>query len=134
MKAILVIEDDPEMNRFIVDTLSSQYRVATAFDGREGLQKAKELQPDVILSDLMMPRMNGEQFLTELRRQPDFDDVPVLLLTAKADDELRLDLLRRGAQDYLLKPFSAEELRGRVSNFLAMRKASQVLQKELASS
>ena len=130
---VLVIEDNAEMNRFITGTLAGEYRTATAADGQEGLEKALALHPDLILSDVMMPRMGGEQLVREVRAHSELDGIPVVLLTAKADDELRVRLLREGAQDYLLKPFSAAELRARVGNLVAMKRAREVLQKELAS-
>lgn len=130
---VLVIEDNAEMNRFITETLAGEYRTATAADGQEGLEKALALHPDLILSDVMMPRMGGEQLVREVRAHSELDGIPAVLLTAKADDELRVRLLREGAQDYLLKPFSAAELRARVGNLVAMKRAREVLQKELAS-
>src|SRR5207245_11253450 len=87
-----------------------EYRVATAFDGREGLEKAHALPPDLILTDVMMPRMRGDELLSELRAHTELATVPVVVLTAKADDDLRVKLLRARAQDFLMKPFSAEAL------------------------
>jgi signal transduction histidine kinase len=121
------------MNRFITEVLASQYRTASAYDGREGLEKAQALHPDVILADLMMPHMSGAQLVQAVRAVPELDSVPIALLTAKADDELRNRLLRSGAQDYLLKPFSPDELRARVGNLVAMKRVRDVLQHELAS-
>jgi signal transduction histidine kinase len=129
---VLVVEDNAEMNQFIVETLSDEFRVERAFDGREGLQKAVELRPDLILSDMMMPHLSGDELLREVRRHEALDNVPVVLLTAKADDELRTKLLRRGAQDYVMKPFVAEELRARVGNLVAMKRAREVLQARVA--
>src|SRR3989454_11867713 len=102
---VLVVEDNPDMNRFIAETLASEYRVATAFEGQEGLEKAQALRPDLILTDVMMPRMGGDELLRELRAQTGLDTVPVGVLTAKADNDLRVKLLRAGAQDFLTKPF-----------------------------
>src|SRR5262249_1052232 len=96
---VLVVEDNPDMNRFLVDTLGATYRVRRAFDGQEGLASAMEVRPDLILCDIMMPRMTGDRLVQEIRRRPEFDDVPIILLTAKADDELRIRLLEEGAQD-----------------------------------
>src|SRR5207249_2119956 len=130
---VLVVEDNPDMNRFIAETLASEYRVATAFDGREGLEKAHALPPDLILTDVMMPRMRGDELLSELRAHTELATVPVVVLTAKADNDLRVKLLRAGAQDFLTKPFSAEELRARVANQVTLKRARDVLQQELAS-
>jgi signal transduction histidine kinase len=130
---VLVIEDNPEMNRFITGTLGTEYRTATALNGQEGLEQAIALHPDLILSDVMMPQMSGDQFVHQLRTYPELDTTPVILVTAKADDELRVQLLREGAQDYLMKPFSVEELRARVGNLIAIKRVRDLLQQELAS-
>ena len=118
---VLVIEDNRDMNAFLVETLSRECRVVTAFDGQEGLQKAVELVPDLILSDVMMPRMCGEEMVRELRKHRELDSVPIVLLTAKADQEVRLNLLKAGVVSYLDKPFSAEELLVRVDRLIADR-------------
>lgn len=128
---VLVVEDNTEMNRFVAETLAAEYRVATVFNGEEGLRQALALRPDLILSDVMMPRMSGDQLVRAVREQKELDAVPIVLLTAKADDELRVWLLREGAQDYVMKPFSAEELRARVGNLIVMKRAREVLQQEL---
>src|SRR5947208_17091385 len=114
-------------------SLESEYRVATAFERRERLEKARALPPDLILTDVMMPRMRGDELLSELRAHTELATVPVVVLTAKADDDLRLKLLRAGAQDFLTKPFSAEELRAPVANQVTLKRARDVLQQELAS-
>lgn len=130
---VLVIEDNPDMNRFIAETLAGPYRAARAYNGPDGVQKARALRPDVILSDMMMPGMSGEQVLQAIRAEPDLDGVPIVLVTAKTDDEVRTRLLRAGAQDYLVKPFSPDELLARVGNLVAMKRARELLQRELAS-
>ncbi|MCL1472469.1 PAS domain S-box protein [Argonema antarcticum] len=130
---ILVVEDNPEMNRFITQTLTPEYRTVTAFNGRTALELAIELRPDLILTDVMMPEMSGEELVWEIRLRPELDVVPIVLLTAKADDELRVQLLREVAQDYVMKPFSVEELKARVGNLIAMKRAREILQQELGS-
>ena len=75
-----------------------------------GLAVAVERPPDAILTDVMMPRMSGDELVRSLRARPQLDSVPVLVLTARADDALRVQLLRAGAQDYLMKPFVVEEI------------------------
>ena len=122
---VLVVEDNRDMNAFIAAILSENYRVVTASDGEEGLHKALELGPDLILSDLMMPRMSGDEMVKELRIHPELDSVPILLLTAKADDRLLVKSLKEGVQDYLNKPFRAEELLARVGRLVADRKRSE---------
>ena len=130
---IVVVEDHPEMNAFICETLADRYRVEPAFGGREGLEKVLELRPELVLSDVMMPEMSGETLVRELRARPELDEMPIVVLTAKGDDALRVELLRAGAQDYVTKPFSAEELRARVANLVTMKRARDVLQHALAS-
>jgi signal transduction histidine kinase len=130
---VLVVEDNPEMNQFITATLASEYRTATAVNGQEGLEQAIALQPDLILSDVMMPYLSGDQLVQQIRTHPELDTTPVVILTAKTDDELRVQLLRQGAQDYLMKPFSVEELQARVGNLVAIKRIRDLLQQELAS-
>jgi signal transduction histidine kinase len=130
---VLVVEDNPEMSRFLVDCLAPDYRVATAFDGRQGLEQALALRPDVILSDVMMPVMGGDALVRALRAHPELEGIPVIVLTAKAEDELCVRLLREGAQDFLTKPIAAEELRARVGNFVMLKRARDVLQGALSS-
>ncbi len=121
---VLVVEDNPDMNAFVAEALGASFRVATAFDGQEGLSKALAIRPDLIVSDVMMPRMSGDEMAEALRRHRELDDVPIIILTAKADDALRVGLLRHGVQDFLEKPFSVEELRARVDAFLGERRRS----------
>lgn len=130
---VLVVEDNPDLNRYLVKTLSARYRVVTAFDGREGLQEIAKIMPDLVLSDIMMPGMSGDQMLVEMRKSPQFDSIPIVFLTAKADDELRIKLLQEGAQDYVTKPFSAEEILARVKHLVIMKRAVETLQRELST-
>jgi signal transduction histidine kinase len=129
----LVVEDNPDMRQFIAGTLGTEMQVLTAENGREGLEKARALRPDVVVSDLMMPTMTGAELVRALRADRDLEGVPVLLLTAKADEALKVQLLRAGAQDYLTKPFHAEELRARVRNLVSTKRARETLQRELAA-
>jgi signal transduction histidine kinase len=121
LPTVLVVEDNRDMSAFLAESLSRAYSVATAFDGREGLARALELRPDVILSDMMMPFMSGEEMVRELRALPEFDTTPIIFLTAKTDDSLRVKLLNCGVQDYLSKPFSTDELLARVGRLVAER-------------
>ena len=117
---ILVVEDNPDMNAFIARTLSGSHRGVSAFDGQEGLERAREHPPDLILCDVMMPHQGGDQMVRELRRHRAVDDVPIVLLTAKVDEEaLRAALLKEGAQDYLTKPISVEHLLAKVERLIA---------------
>ena len=124
---VLVVEDNPEMNRFIVESLTDQHRVATAFDGKEGLARAVALKPDLVLTDIMMPEMSGDELVDAIRARPELASVPIIVLSARADDAIRVHLLREGAQDYLTKPFSVEELRARVANLVARKRAEELV-------
>jgi len=129
---VLVVEDNPEMRAYLAQTLTEHYNVATARDGLEGLRKARELRPDAIVTDLMMPGMSGDELVRALREEDGLHDVPVMLLTARADEDLKVRLLREGAQDYLAKPFWPEELKARVANLITIRLAREMLERELA--
>ncbi len=131
---VLVVEDNREMHHFVRDSLPPTVRTIGAFSGREGVDVAIASRPDLILSDVMMPDMSGDELVQAIRGMPEFDSVPIILLTAKADDELKVRMLRSGAQDFLTKPFLVAELVARVTNQLAMSHARQILQRELASS
>lgn len=128
---ILVVEDNPDMNSLICDILEMNYRVTSALNGKIGLEKALAEKPDLILSDIMMPEMSGDQLFEALKKNADFQGVPFVALTAKADSDLRLRLIRAGADDYMTKPFSADELTARIKNLLAVREISEKLRIEL---
>ncbi|WP_257385975.1 hybrid sensor histidine kinase/response regulator [Tahibacter caeni] len=131
---VLVVEDNREMHHFIRDSLPPQLDSIGAFSGREGVETAIASRPDLIISDVMMPDMSGDELVQAIRGIREFDYVPIILLTAKADDELKVRMLRSGVQDFLTKPFLVAELVARVSNQLVMSHARQILQEELASS
>ncbi|MER0215861.1 MAG: PAS domain S-box protein [Nitrosomonas sp.] len=128
---VLVVEDNADMNRFIAGMLQPRYRVASAFNGREGLEQALKLAPDLILSDVMMPVMNGEQMVWQIRQHAELDGVPIIMLTAKADDDLCVKLLKSGVQDYLNKPFAVDELLVRVDKLVFER---QLVREQLRQS
>jgi PAS domain S-box-containing protein len=130
---VLVAEDSAEMRRFITEVLGHEYRMVPAADGAEALEKVLADPPDLVVTDLMMPRLGGDQFVAEMRAHTALAQVPVLVLTAKADDALRLELLAKSVQDYVVKPFSAHELRARVRNLIMMKCARDALQQELAT-
>lgn len=130
--SVLVVEDNPEMRAFIEELLGEDCNVSTAADGQEGLERAQALPPDLIVTDLMMPRMSGDQMVKLLRASGATADVPVLMLTAKTDDEMRVDLLRGGAQDYLTKPFKPRELKARAANLISAKRAGDKLRDALA--
>jgi signal transduction histidine kinase len=128
---VLLVDDDPSLRRMVKRALDKTYRVVTASDGEEGLAQAMALGPDIIVSDLLMPGLSGEELLEAVRSRPELNGVPFLLLTGQVDYTVRLRALRGGAQDYLTKPFSVEELRARVAIHLGLKLARDVLQHEL---
>jgi signal transduction histidine kinase len=129
--AVLVVEDTPELRNLVARTLGQEFRVEVAQDGEEGLRKAEALRPDVIVTDIMMPRMSGDALVREVRARAELDAIPILLLSARADDALRVRLLSSGAQDYLVKPFLAAELTARVRNLALLKRTRDTLQGEL---
>jgi PAS domain S-box-containing protein len=130
---VLLVEDNADMRRLMLDALEERYRVVAASDGAEGLDRALREPPDLIVTDLMMPRMTGDQLVHEARRHPELASVPILVVTARDDDALRVDLLRGGAQDFVTKPFSAEELFARIDNLVTIKRTREVLQRALES-
>ncbi|MEX2230636.1 MAG: response regulator [Cyclobacteriaceae bacterium] len=120
---VLVVEDNPDMNKFIAQSLANDYQIITAFDGQEGLQKALDFNPALIVSDIMMPRVSGVEMIAELRKRPQLLETPIILLSAKADEELKLKLLEESAQDFITKPFSERDLLVRVRNLIAVKQS-----------
>ncbi|MGC9671197.1 SpoIIE family protein phosphatase [Planosporangium sp. 12N6] len=111
---VLVIDDNADMRSYIAGLLAELYRVDTAPDGEAGLRKAQADPPDLVLTDVMMPRLDGFELLQALRADPATALVPVVMLSARAGDEATVEGLEAGADDYLVKPFSARELLARV--------------------
>jgi signal transduction histidine kinase len=117
---ILVVDDNADMRGYVARLLSARHRVEACADGSEALEAVRRLPPDLVLTDVMMPRTDGFQLLKELRAGPATSGVPVILLSARAGEEATLEGLAAGADDYLVKPFSARELLARVDAQLAM--------------
>ncbi|MCC3503841.1 MAG: diguanylate cyclase [Oscillatoriales cyanobacterium] len=124
---LLVVEDNYSLLAYLQTLLSPYYRVAVAMDGVEGLEKAKSLQPNLILSDQIMPRQNGLDLLKEIRNTPELSSTPVIFLTARSGMEARIESLDAGADDYISKPFDERELLARVRNLLRTHAAEQQL-------
>lgn len=118
---ILVADDDPEIRAYLQRTLESTYRVHVASDGDEALAAARDQVPDVLVCDVMMPRMDGLAVVRAFHADPELDFVPIVLLTARGADEVRLEALDLGVDDYLVKPFLRRELLSRIRNLLTRR-------------
>lgn len=122
---VLVVEDNQDMNVFISRILGSRYRVVSAYNGEEGLLMARRLQPDLIVTDIMMPKMSGDQMIGELSSDPSLQEIPVIVLTAKASDRQRVDLLQKTwVRDHITKPFQADEFLARVDGMIQRRRAT----------
>lgn len=128
---VLVAEDNADLRLFLHDVLADEYQVILQEDGESAFQSALSEPPDLIITDLMMPHWDGERFIRALREEPGFPAVPVLVLSARADDAQREKLLEELVQDYLLKPFSPQELRARARNLVTVKRTVDILQKEL---
>lgn len=129
---ILVVEDNPDLCQFLCDVLADEHEVVPVDNGRSALGVVREQPPDLIITDLMMPEMDGERFVRTLREELRCS-VPVLVLSARSDNALRETLLEELVQDYLTKPFSPQELRARVHNLVTVKRTVDILQKELNS-
>lgn len=118
---VLLIEDNDEVRAFIRQRLDTAFKIIEAGDGQSGIEKARKHMPDLIVSDVMMPRKNGYEVCAALKGDVHTSHIPVILLTAKAEQEEKLQGLRTGADDYLGKPFDAEALRVRIHNLIQLR-------------
>ena len=122
-ETILVVDDDPDIARFVeVNLRSAGYEVAVAGDGEEALDKAAELRPDLVLLDVMMPRIDGFEVAQRLRRSPQTANTSIIMLTAKALSADKVTGLQSGADDYIIKPFDPIELLARVKGTLRRAK------------
>jgi DNA-binding response OmpR family regulator len=119
---VLVVDDNPDLRHLVRRQLENRYRVLEAVDGREALAAIAELLPDLVLSDVMMPELDGLQLCRAIRSDPATDFVPVVLLTALAETENRIGGLEGGADAYLAKPFDVAELRAVVDGLIASRR------------
>ena len=115
---VLVVEDNAELRGFIREILQPDYQILEAADGVEGLEKARQYWPSLILSDVMMPQMDGFQLVEAIRGDIDIYAVPMVLLTAKSQIDDRVKGMDLGADDYIIKPFSSKYLKARVRNLL----------------
>src|SRR5947207_545681 len=130
LPTILIADDEPDMLRFLKSQLSQQYEVLEAVDGQQAIEKASHFLPDVILLDMMMPEKDGLQACREIRERTSTQSIPIILLTARADEETKLAALEAGASDFLSKPFSTTELHVRIKNLIESHQYQMKLAKQ----
>jgi diguanylate cyclase (GGDEF)-like protein len=122
-ESILVVDDDPDIARFVeVNLRSAGYEVSVAGDGEEALERATEIRPDLVLLDVMMPRLDGFEVAQRLRKNPQTANMSIIMLTAKALSSDKVTGLQSGADDYIIKPFDPIELLARVKGTLRRAK------------
>ena len=127
---ILLADDNADMRDYVRRLLEEHYTVETVADGYAALEAARARLPDLVLSDVMMPNLDGFGLIAALQADPKTAAVPVILLSARAGEEATLEGLQAGASDYLVKPFSARELAARVEGTLRTAKARLEAQRE----
>ncbi|MFZ0391596.1 MAG: response regulator, partial [Calditrichia bacterium] len=120
-ESILIVEDNPDVRAYIRELLEGGYQVIEAPHGRAGIHRAQETIPDLIITDVMMPEMDGYAFSKEIRQNEKTSHIPLIMLTAKAGLDDKIEGLETGVDDYLTKPFSAKELQVRVKNLILQR-------------
>jgi len=129
---ILVVDDLPDMRKMIGNILTKEhYRVVTASDGSNGIKAAKEHNPKLIICDWMMPRVTGPEMIIKIKADPELSSIPIILVTAKSDEESRMKGIEIGADGYLGKPFEARELVSMMQNLLNLKQKEQVYSQEL---
>ncbi|MBI3336647.1 response regulator, partial [Candidatus Peregrinibacteria bacterium] len=127
-RTLLLVEDNIDMLNFLSFQLQDDYNLVKARNGVEGVEAAKLYKPDLVISDVMMPIKDGYQLCREIKENPRLTHVPVILLTAKADLSMKIEGLEFGADEYLTKPFSSEELKARIKSLLSSRDLEREIQ------
>lgn len=133
---VLIAEDNPDMRQLLSALIGSYYRVRLAKNGLEALTQARESAPDLILSDVMMPEMDGTELCREIKGDPKTSSIPIILVTSKAEGEMKVEGLELGANDYVTKPFHPRELLARVGSLVrsnSLRKELSIKNDELVS-
>lgn len=127
---VLLADDNADMREYLRRLLAPQFKVITANDGEEAFEKMMTYRPDLLLSDVMMPKLDGFSLLKRIRQIPEFQDTPVILLSARAGEEAKIEGLEAGADDYLVKPFGGRELIARVESNIRIAKERAAVLKQ----
>ncbi|TAI47194.1 tetratricopeptide repeat protein [Flagellimonas allohymeniacidonis] len=122
LPVVLLVEDNPDMSHFIKEQLQKLYRIHEAKNGKIGLEMARSKSPNLIVTDVMMPEMDGVELCKRLKSNLETSHIPIVMLTAKAGIQNKIEGLETGADDYLTKPFESQELLARVKNLIEQRK------------
>jgi len=124
-KTIVVVEDNEDIRFYLKDNLKGHYKVEEATNGKEGWEKIKAVNPDMVISDIMMPLMDGVELARKIKNETLTAHIPVILLTAMGSEEKQLEGLKAGVNDYITKPFTFEILASRIRNLLAQQELLQ---------
>ncbi|MEN3324985.1 two-component regulator propeller domain-containing protein [Mariniflexile soesokkakense] len=122
---VLIVEDNIEIQNYLKEILMDNYTIIQAFNGEEGIASALKIFPDLIISDVMMPIMDGIEFTKKLKQNPNTSHIPIIILTARTSPKNKMEGFETGADEYVTKPFDDDLLKTRISNLLANRKRLQ---------
>jgi signal transduction histidine kinase len=124
---VLIVEDNPDMRRLLSFLIGQEFRLRVARNGREGLERVREHPPDLVLTDVMMPEMSGTELCAALKADRATEGIPVVLVTSKAEREMKIEGLEGGADDYVTKPFHPRELLARVRSLVRLHRLGEEL-------
>ena len=131
-RRILIVEDNDELRNYLLQTLSEEYTVQTCSNGKEALTIIPEYKPELVISDIMMPEMDGLELCSNIKKDIRYSHIPIILLTAKASEEHQLEGLETGADDYITKPFNMEVLKLRICKMIEMNiKRQEIFNQEI---
>ncbi len=122
---ILIVEDNADVREYIKDSLGNEFQIEEAANGEQGVRKAEQIIPDLIISDIMMPKMDGNELTRILKNDKKTSHIPIILLTAKSEQQSKLEGFETGADAYLTKPFDSKELQIRIKNLINIRRKLQ---------